>query len=160
MQLVKMSSASTTIKLFDNENINNNETKPTLNYFERNIQPIFDDIKTTEDLILWSVIVITICVGLLLNLLVMRSILRIKCNGLYSTHSQIVFSSHFRKLKCHGQFSSFFVHSFVNCWFHHIHIFMILHQMGSHSLHVSKATRMFTFQNENPVFQFQFQWNS
>lgn len=76
--------SSSTIKLFDNEN-NINETKPTLNYFKRTIQPIFDEIKTTEDLILWSVIVISMCVGLMLNLLVIRSILRIKCNGLYFT---------------------------------------------------------------------------
>lgn len=81
---IKMSSASATIQLFDNENIIN-ETKPALNYFERTIQPIFDEIKTTEDLILWCVIVISICVGLILNLLVIRSILRIKCNGLYFT---------------------------------------------------------------------------
>lgn len=77
----KMSSAS--IKLFDNNSPHSgvNISKSTLNYFERTIQPIFDEIKTTEDLILWIYIVILIGAGLLLNLMVMRSLLRIKCNG-------------------------------------------------------------------------------
>lgn len=76
-----MSSAS--IKLFDNNSSINTtqQQQPSLNYFERTIQPIFDEIKTTEDLVLWIFIVISIGVGLLLNLLVIRSILRIKCNG-------------------------------------------------------------------------------
>lgn len=73
--------SSTVIKVFNNSDNNVNGTNQPLNYFSQTLQSIFGEFRTTDDLILWIVVMISIGFGFLLNLLVMRSILRIKRNG-------------------------------------------------------------------------------
>lgn len=73
--------STTTIKVFGSNDSNSGTNAPPLNYFNQSLQSIFDSFHTTEDLILWIIVVISIAVGFLLNLLVIRSILRVKCNG-------------------------------------------------------------------------------
>lgn len=53
------------------------------------VNNIFGAIETieTEDLILWIFVLVLICLGVLLNLLVMRSMLAIKFNGKCSESS-------------------------------------------------------------------------
>lgn len=147
-----MSSASATIKLFDNENIIN-ETKPTLNYFERTIQPIFDEIKTTEDLILWCVIVISICVGIILNLLVIRSILRIKCNGLYFTVEFFFMFVAFHGTQVSWSILFYFIHFFLSLV---DRLLISPYFYGSTSNGAAftslSVASMFAFQDENPIF--------
>lgn len=64
------------------------------------VNNIFGAIETieTEDLILWIFVLVLICLGVLLNLLVMRSMLAIKFNGKclesslkYFNHACVVF---------------------------------------------------------------------
>lgn len=73
--------SNSVIKLFNNSDGNQSSEQPTLNYFESTVQHILEEIQTTEGLILWSFVVLAIGFGFMLNLLVLRSILRLKCNG-------------------------------------------------------------------------------
>lgn len=73
--------SNSVIKLFNNSDGNHSSEQPTLNYFESTVQHILEEIQTTEGLILWSFVVLAIGFGFMLNLLVLRSILRLKCNG-------------------------------------------------------------------------------
>lgn len=59
-----------------------------------------ETIRTTPDLQLWIFIVAAICLGIVFNLLVLRSILRAKCNGMASPM----------------WFNSFFIFRFFSCF--------------------------------------------
>lgn len=63
------------------DNITNNNDEQSLNYLESSIQQIIDDIQTTNGLVLWTFVAVSIVLGFVFNALVLRSILRIKCNG-------------------------------------------------------------------------------
>lgn len=63
------------------DNITNNNDEQSLNYLESTIQQIINDIQTTDGLVLWTFIAVSIVLGFIFNALVLRSILRIKCNG-------------------------------------------------------------------------------
>lgn len=68
-----------------NNNSRNNDTD--INFGDRLSWDLFknitfvETIRTTPDLQLWIFIVVSICLGIAFNLLVLRSIFRAKCNG-------------------------------------------------------------------------------
>lgn len=68
-----------------NNNSRNNDTG--INFGDRLSWDLFknitfvETIRTTPDLQLWIFIVVSICLGIAFNLLVLRSIFRAKCNG-------------------------------------------------------------------------------
>lgn len=59
----------------------NNGDEQSLNYFESSLQQILEEIQTTEGFILWIFVTVCIIFGFTLNVLVLRSIFRIKRNG-------------------------------------------------------------------------------
>lgn len=76
-------------------NVNNNHNTSNINGSDSNLGytlswdlfkniTFVETIRTTPDLQLWMFIVVSICLGIAFNLLVLRSILRTKCNGMAS----------------------------------------------------------------------------